>query len=51
MAGVIEAFRWSVLGTPLEWPVLIPGVMVGSLVLWAGISYFRRVESSFADVA
>ena len=51
MAGVIEAFRWSVLGTPLEWPVLIPGVMVGGLVLWAGISYFRRVESSFADVA
>ncbi|HPA80829.1 MAG TPA: ABC transporter permease [Thermoanaerobaculales bacterium] len=51
MAGVVEGFRWSLLGTPS--PPL--GVMVGSavvsvLVLISGALYFHRVERSFADV-
>jgi lipopolysaccharide transport system permease protein len=51
MAGVVEAFRWCVLGTPLELAVLLPGVIVGVITFWAGLAYFRKVESSFADVA
>jgi lipopolysaccharide transport system permease protein len=51
MVGVVEAFRWAVLGTPVEPAVILPGVVVGALVFWAGLNYFRTVESSFADVA
>jgi lipopolysaccharide transport system permease protein len=51
MVGVVEAFRWCVLGTPLEPTVVLPGVIVGVIAFWAGFAYFRKVESSFADVA
>jgi lipopolysaccharide transport system permease protein len=49
MAGVIDGFRWSLLGDPLY----IQGVMLSSFVafffLWFGIYFFRRTEKSFAD--
>lgn len=51
MVGVVEAIRWAVLGTPLEPAVVLPGAIVGAFAFWAGLSYFRKVESSFADVA
>jgi lipopolysaccharide transport system permease protein len=51
MVGVVESFRWTVLGTPIDWRIVVPGVVSGVVALWAGLSYFRRVESSFADVA
>ena len=50
IAGVVEAFRASLLGRPLPWPALAvsAGVGVGALVLaWL---YFERVERRFADV-
>lgn len=50
MVGVLEAFRWCVLGT--EWPgtlLLIPVAM--SIVLLAGGAlYYQRAERGFADV-
>ena len=51
MAGVVEGFRWSLLGTPSP-PV---GVILGSVatslvVLVTGVLYFNRAERSFADV-
>lgn len=49
MVGVIEGFRWAVLGTdaPLE---LIGISAVSALVIFvAGLAYFDRVERSFAD--
>jgi len=51
MAGVIEGFRWALLGKPRA-----PGVVfaVSSLVVVAllisGLYYFRRMEKHFADV-
>ncbi len=49
MVGVVEGFRWAVLGTdaPLE---LIGVSAVSALVLLiAGLAYFDRTERSFAD--
>jgi lipopolysaccharide transport system permease protein len=49
MVGVVEGFRWAVLGTdaPLE---LIGISAISSLVIFvAGLAYFDRVERSFAD--
>jgi len=51
MAGVVEGFRWALLGTDTS-----PGSMifVSSLMslflLLSGAFYFRRMEKSFADV-
>ena len=52
MAGVVQGFRWSILGTQAaqvgHLMLLSFGVMVVLLV--TGIEYFRRVEKGFADV-
>ncbi len=51
MVGVIEGFRWALLGVDTA-----PGPMVGVSVLVAvtllvsGAYYFRRIEKTFADV-
>jgi lipopolysaccharide transport system permease protein len=51
MVGVIEGFRWALLGTESR-----PGLMIVAsslaalLVLVGGALYFRRVEKTFADV-
>jgi len=52
MACVVEGFRWALLGKstspgPLLW-VSIAAVMI---LLVGGLIYFRRMESTFADVA
>jgi lipopolysaccharide transport system permease protein len=50
MVGVIEGFRWSLLGT--EPPTAMIGVSaaVTLLVLITGVFYFRRREKTFADL-
>lgn len=51
MAGVVEGFRWALLGTgapPIA--LLVVSVAVVLSILLSGVAYFRRVESSFADV-
>ena len=51
MAGVVEGFRWALLGA-----IEAPGPMLGASALAAlallasGAAYFRRMEQSFADV-
>jgi ABC-2 type transport system permease protein/lipopolysaccharide transport system permease protein len=50
MAGVIDFGRWCVLGGPKPTPTILPSVLVSAVVLIAGVSHFRRVERSFADV-
>lgn len=51
MAGVVEGFRWALLGKAVE---IGPQVMVSALVvivfLLGGLIYFRRMEKTFADV-
>ena len=51
MVGVIDGFRWAILGqTNIYWPgfyVSIAGVI---LLIMSGIWYFRKTERTFADV-
>lgn len=51
MAGLVDLYRWSILGTEhLPGSVLaVSGLTAGALLV-AGVAYFQRVERSFADV-
>ena len=51
MAGVIEGFRWSLLGTDApDWTLMGVSAVVVALLLIGGMLYFRRMEKTFADV-
>jgi lipopolysaccharide transport system permease protein len=52
MVGVIDGFRWAILGgdTQLYWPGLAVSVGLVLVVLVTGIGYFRATEKTFADV-
>jgi lipopolysaccharide transport system permease protein len=51
MVGVVEGFRWALLGTDTEpGPMIIISAVVAMGLLLSGFFYFRRVERSFADV-
>jgi len=50
MVGVIEGFRWALLGTkPPDFLILVSAVVV-VLLLVGGLFYFKRMEQYFADV-
>ena len=51
MTGVVEGFRWALLGGARGLPpqVWVSAVMV-VLLLVGGLFYFRRMESTFADI-
>ena len=52
MVGVIDGFRWSILGgtSPLYLPGLYLSLGTTAIFLWLGVTYFRKTERSFADV-
>ena len=52
MVGVIDGFRWCILGgqSELYAPGLATSVGVTGLFLWFGIHQFRKMEKSFADL-
>jgi lipopolysaccharide transport system permease protein len=52
MVAVIDGFRWSVSGgaTSLDLITVAPAVLITVILILIGITYFRRVERSFADV-
>ena len=51
MAGVVEGFRWALLGTEsAPGPIIIVSSLVAIASLIAGAFYFRRMEKTFADV-
>ena len=51
MAGVVEGFRWALLGTETApGPMIIVSTLVALILLISGAFYFRRMEQSFADV-
>ena len=51
MVGVIEAFRWSLLGKgEVDLAAIGVSLAVISVVLVGGLLFFRRMEGSFADV-
>lgn len=51
MVGVVEGFRWALLGTnTAPGPIIIVSSMAAFMVLVSGAFYFRRMEKTFADV-
>jgi lipopolysaccharide transport system permease protein len=51
MAGVVEGFRWALLGkSEGPGPLLIVSVFIVLFLLLGGLIYFRRMERTFADV-
>jgi len=50
IVGVIEGFRSCLLGTPIEWQFILPGLLTAVLVFASGAIYFRRMERVFVDV-
>jgi len=49
MVGVIDGFRWCILGDPMNWNSFIFSLVVVIVFLIIGITYFRKMEKSFAD--
>lgn len=50
MAGVVEGFRWAMLGTDPPGPLLAASVVISVILLISGMYYFRRMERTFADM-
>ncbi len=51
MAGVVEGFRWALLGRAEgPGPMLAVSVMAVMVIFIGGLYYFRRMEKTFADV-
>lgn len=50
LAGVIEGFRWALLGTAMPGAMILVSVGVVILLLVTGAFYFRRMEQYYADV-
>jgi lipopolysaccharide transport system permease protein len=50
MSGVIEGFRWALLGAPWPGDVILPSLVVTVVALVLGIAYFQKTERRFADV-
>jgi len=50
LVGVIEGFRASLLGTPIPWQYVFPGMLVLVIMLILGAFYFKRMEKVFVDV-
>lgn len=52
MVGVIDGFRWAILGQ--ESIIYLPGLVLSLLItlfcLYLGITRFRKMEKSFADI-
>jgi len=52
MVGVIDGFRWAILGDDANF--YLPGFLVSMgvlvVILLIGITYFRKVERAFADI-
>lgn len=49
MVGIIDGFRWCILGDSMHWPSFYISIIMISIFLYIGISYFRKMERTFAD--
>jgi lipopolysaccharide transport system permease protein len=50
MSGVVEGFRWCMLGKPTPGPMLAVSALTIVALLIGGLFYFRRMEKTFADL-
>ena len=50
IVGVIEGFRACLLGTPISWSFIFPGMVTTIFLLFGGAFYFKTMERVFVDV-
>ena len=52
MVGVIDGFRWCILGgdSPIYMPGFLLSLAIIAFFLWLGVSRFRKMEKTFADL-
>jgi lipopolysaccharide transport system permease protein len=50
IVGVIEGTRACLLGTPMPWFYIWPGMLTAAVLLISGAFYFKRMERVFVDV-
>jgi lipopolysaccharide transport system permease protein len=52
MVGVIDGFRWCILGGDFKifWPGFFVSICIVVFFLWLGIHKFRKMERTFADI-
>lgn len=50
MVGVIDGFRWALLGRTPPGPMVLVSIIATALFLIGGLLYFRRAEKNFADI-
>ncbi len=50
IVAVIEGYRACLLGTPMPWVYILPGIITTLILLLSGAMYFKRMERVFADV-
>ena len=50
LVAVIEGFRCCLLGTPVPWTIIWPGIVTTFLILLSGAFYFKRMEVIIVDV-
>ncbi len=51
MAGVVEGFRWALLGLDTQpGPMILLSSLAAIVIFVGGLFYFRRMEKTFADV-
>jgi lipopolysaccharide transport system permease protein len=50
MTGVVEGFRWALLGkVGFSLPFFLVSLAVVLILFLGGLAYFRKMEDSFAD--
>lgn len=50
IVGVIEGYRACLLGLPIEWMYVWPGIAIAILIFISGAIYFKRTEFLMVDV-
>ena len=50
IVAVIEGYRACLLGLPMPWEFILPGVVTAGLLLFSGALYFKKMERVFVDV-
>ena len=50
VVGVIEGFRACLLGSPIPWEYIVPGMFTCVILVASGAMYFRRMERIIVDV-
>lgn len=50
LVGVIDGFRWAIIGSPVYAPSIVISAVMIVLMLVLGVWYFRKTERTFADI-